>query len=185
MAEALRVIRCGPEHLEAIRAIYNHEIVHGTALYEYEPRSADVMAAWWATKAAGDIPVFGVELDPGQLAGFATWGPFRPFPAYLHSVEHSVYVDPRYRRRGVGAAILEAVIREAVARRLHVLVGGIDAANTASRELHRRFGFAHVGTVREAGFKFDRWLDLEFWQRILPNNDPRYLAEASYTRGSS
>jgi phosphinothricin acetyltransferase len=77
------------------------------------------------------------------------------------------------------------VIREAVARRLHVLVGGIDAANTASRELHRRFGFAHVGTVREAGFKFDRWLDLEFWQRILPNNDPRYLAEASYTRGSS
>lgn len=172
MAENLRVIRCTANHLEAIRAIFNHEIVHGTALYEYEPRSAQVMDAWWATKAAGDLPVFGVELDSGGLAGFATWGPFRPFPAYLHSVEHSVYVDPRQRRRGVGTALLEAVIGAAVARKLHVLVGGIDAANTASRELHRRLGFAHVGTIREAGFKFDRWLDLEFWQRILPDDGP-------------
>lgn len=173
MADGPRVIRCVPEHLEAIRAIYNHEIGHGTALYEYEPRSAEVMAAWWATKVAGDLPVFGVELEPGQLAGFATWGPFRPFPAYLYSLEHSVYVDPRYRRHGVGTALLEAVVHEATARGLHVLVGGIDAANTASRELHRGLGFTHVGTIREAGFKFDRWLDLEFWQRILPEDERR------------
>jgi L-amino acid N-acyltransferase YncA len=169
MADSPRVIRCTADHLEAIRAIYNYEIAHGTALYEYEPRSVAFMEAWWATKVAGDLPVFGVESEPGQLAGFATWGAFRPFPAYLYSVEHSVYVAPGSRRRGVGTALLEAVVHEATARRLHVLVGGIDAANTASRELHRRLGFAHVGTVREAGFKFDRWLDLEFWQRILPD----------------
>jgi len=185
MADGPRVIRCAPAHLAAIRAIYNHEIAHGTALYEYEPRSVAVMDAWWATKEAANLPVFGVELDPGQLAGFATWGAFRPFPAYLHSVEHSVYVDPRYRRRGVGTALLEAVIHEATARRLHVLVGGIDAANTGSRELHRSLGFAHVGTIREAGFKFDRWLDLEFWQRILPDAERSREAAARYTRGSS
>lgn len=167
MVPADRVIECGARHLEAIRGIYNHAILHTTALYEYEPRSVAVMEEWFAAKQAGGLPVFGVEVD-GDLAGFATWGPFRPYPAYKYSVEHSVYVDERFRRRGIGRRLLTAVITEAARRGIHVLVGGIDASNAASIALHRELGFSHGGTVREAGYKFARWLDLEFWQLILP-----------------
>lgn len=162
------VIRCGPEYLEAIRGIYNHEIQHTTALYEYEPRSVETMAAWWAAKQTAGLPVLGIEGEPGVLAGFATWGPFRPFAAYRGTVEHSVYVDRRFRGRGVGRTLLSAVIDEARMRKVHTMVGVIDATNAASIALHRRFGFTLGGTLREAGFKFDRWLDVEFWQRILP-----------------
>jgi len=162
------VIRCGREHLEAIRGIYNHEIEHTTALYEYEPRSVETMVAWWDAKQAAGLPVLGIEAEPGVLAGFASWGPFRPFPAYLNTVEHSVYVDERFRGRGLGRTLLTAVVEEARTRHLHTLVGVIDATNEASRGLHRRLGFTHCGTVREAGFKFGRWLDVEYWQLLLP-----------------
>jgi len=161
------VIRCGREHLEAIRGIYNHEIVHTTSLYEYEPRSVETMAAWWAAKQAAGLPVLGIEAEPGVLAGFASWGSFRPFPAYVHTVEHSVYVDERFRGRGVGRTLLAALIEEACDRNVHTLVGVIDATNAASIGLHRRLGFTHSGTVREAGFKFGRWLDLALYQLIL------------------
>jgi phosphinothricin acetyltransferase len=161
------VIHCGREHLEAIRGIYNHEIVHTTALYEYEPRSVETMVSWWAAKQAADLPVLGIEAEPGVLAGFASWGPFRPFPAYGHTVEHSVYVDERFRGRGVGRALLAALIDEARRRDLHAMVGVIDATNAASIAVHRRLGFAHGGTLREVGFKFGRWLDVEYWQLLL------------------
>ena len=172
-AAAWTVVPCGERHLEAIRAIYNHEIAHTTALYEYEPRSAEVMAAWWAAKRGAALPVLGVEGEPGVLAGFASWGPFRPFPAYLHTVEHSVYVDRRFRGRGVGRALLAALVDLARERGLHVMVGVIDAANAASVALHRRLGFVHCGTVREAGFKFGHWLDVDYWQLVLATEPSR------------
>jgi len=141
--------------------------VHTTSLYEYEPRSIETIVAWWAAKQAAGLQVLGIEAVPGVLAGFASWGPFRPFPAYGHTVEHSVYVDERFRGRGVGRTLLAALIEEACDQNLHTLVGVIDATNAASIGLHRRLGFTHSGTVREAGFKFGRWLDVEYWQLIL------------------
>lgn len=176
------IVRCGPVHLAAIRAIYNHEIAHTTALYEYEPRSAETIAAWFAAKESAGLPILGIEDRDGTLAGFATWGPFRPFPAYLHTVEHSVYVDHRRRRRGVGFTLLAALVAEARARGLHVMVGGIDAANAASISLHRRLGFVHCGTVREAGHKFGRWLDLDFWQLVLEPSVPPAAATPAAAR---
>jgi len=173
------VIHCRPEHLEAIRGIYNHEILHTTALYEYEPRSAETMAAWWAAKQAAGLPVLGIEKGPGALAAFATWGPFRAFPAYQHSVEHSVYVETTFQGRGMGRTLVTALADEAVTRHLHMMVGVIDATNTASIALHRQCGFTHGGTLREVGFKFGRWLDVEFWQMLLPT------PASAYTRGSS
>ena len=164
------VIRCGPEHSGQIRAIYNEAIINTTALYEYEPRSAAVMEKWYADKQAAELPVFGIECEDGEgraLAGFATWGPFRQYPAYRFSVEHSVYVDVRFRRRGIGRRLLETLIEEASARGLHMLIAGIDASNAPSIALHSAGGFSHCGTVRGAGFKFGRWLDLEFWQLVL------------------
>ena len=168
------VIACTAAQLPAIQAIYNEAILNSTALYEYEPRTEEVMREWFEARRRDGIPVLGIEWEPGVLAGFATWGPFRPRAAYKYSAEHSVYVDERFRGEGVGRQLLQAIIAEAKKRDLHMLVAGIDATNVASVALHSSLGFRCCGTVREAGFKFGRWLDLEFWQLVLPTPaDPR------------
>jgi phosphinothricin acetyltransferase len=161
------VIRCREDHLGAIRAIFNDAILNTTALYEYQPRSEATILAWWQAKQQAGYPVLGVEHADGSLAGFASWGPFRVFPAFKYTVEHSVYVAAESRGVGIGRRLLEAVVAEAVRQDVHLLVGAIDA----SIALHRSLGFEHSGTIREAGFKFGRWLDLDLWQRTLTTPD--------------
>jgi len=112
-------------------------------------------------------PVFGIEDSAGVLMGFASYGQFRERPAYKYTVEHSVHVDSRFRGQGVGRKLLEAVIKEAEIQDYHVMVGGIDASNAVSIKLHESLGFTSCGIVRQAGFKFGRWLDLAFYQLIL------------------
>ena len=96
-----------------------------------------------------------------------SYGKFRDRPAYKYTVEHSVYVDKRFRGQKLGRRLLEAVIDSAGRQNYHVLVGGIDAANAVSIRLHEQLGFNHCGTVRQSGFKFGRWLDLAWYQLIL------------------
>ena len=164
----MKLIECNAaRHAEAMLAIFNDAILNSTALYDYKPRTADMMQAWFEAKVKGKFPVIGVEGDGGELMGFASYGTFRAWPAYKYSVEHSVYVDARFRGRGVGRRLLEEVIEAARARGFHVLIGGIDATNTASIALHERLGFTHCGTIRQVGFKFGRWLDLSFYQLVL------------------
>ena len=93
---------------------------------------------------------------------------FRAWAAYKYSVEHSVYVETRFRRRGIGRRLLSELIAAAKARGYHLLIGGIDATNAESIRLHDRLGFVHCGTFRQVGFKFGRWLDLAFYQLTLP-----------------
>lgn len=162
-------VACTPErHAAAILAIFNEAIANSTALYDYRPRPPESMAPWFAAKRAGGFPVIGIEDAAGQLLGFASWGPFRAWPAYKYSVEHSVYVHAAQRGRGIGRRLLQRLIDEAQAHDVHVMVGGIDVANAGSIALHESLGFTHAGTIRHAGFKFGRWLDLAFYQRILP-----------------
>jgi len=82
-------------------------------------------------------------------------------------VEHSVYVHADHRGRGLGRVVMEALVEAAKARGVHAMIGGIDASNAASIALHRRLGFRHAGTLPQVGFKFGRWLDLAFFQRLL------------------
>jgi phosphinothricin acetyltransferase len=165
----MRVIQCEYQrHAEAILAIFNEAILHSTALYDYKPRTREMMTAWFEAKARGSFPVIGIENDAGELMGFASYGTFRAWPAYKYSVEHSIYVDARFRRRGIGRLLLEEVISAACGQEYHVLIGGIDATNQASIALHEQLGFTHCGTIRQAGFKFGRWLDLAFYQLTLP-----------------
>ena len=103
----------------------------------------------------------------GTLLGFGSYGAFRAWPAYKYTVEHSVYVHRDHRGRGVGSRLLQEILARAVQQGVHVLVGGIDASNEGSITLHVKSGFEHAGTIRQAGFKFGRWLDLAFYQRIL------------------
>lgn len=133
------------------------------------------MSAWFAAKRQNGFPVIGLENLQGELLGFASWGTFRAWPAYKYSVEHSIYLHRDHRGRGLGRALLQALVDRAAADgNVHVLVGAIDAANTASIRLHERLGFTHAGTVRQAAFKFGRWLDLALYQRILETpREPR------------
>jgi L-amino acid N-acyltransferase len=164
----MRKIYCDEhKHAATILAIFNDAIINSTALYDYQPRVIESMGPWFATKALNNFPVIGVETDDGQLAGFASYGTFRAFPAFKYTIEHSVYVHKDHRGKGLGALLLEALIEEAQTRDVHVMVGGIDSSNQASIALHEKFGFVHSGTVKQAGFKFGRWLDLAFYQKTL------------------
>jgi phosphinothricin acetyltransferase len=164
----MKIVRCErTRHSDAILAILNDAIVNSTALYDYRPRSPDNMVSWFEAKEQKNFPVIGVEDESGGLMGFASYGTFRAWPAYKYSVEHSVYVDARYRGKGLGRVLLEAIVAEAERQDYHVMIGGIDAANRVSIRLHESLGFTACGIIRQAGFKFGRWLDLAFYQLIL------------------
>ncbi|MGL4766814.1 MAG: GNAT family N-acetyltransferase [Formosimonas sp.] len=164
----MRLIQCIYEqHADAILAMLNHAIVHSTALYDYEPRPPESMVDWFKNKQQGNYPVIGAVDDAGFLLGFASYGGFRAWPAYQYSIEHSVYVHHEHHGQGVGSALLRELIRVAKASRYHTMIAGIDVDNLASIALHQKLGFEHAGTIRHAGFKFNRWLDLSFYQLLL------------------
>jgi phosphinothricin acetyltransferase len=154
-------------HAPAILAIFNDAILNSTALYDYKPRTPESMAGWFQTKEAGGFPVIGIEDEQGALLGVASYGTFRAWPAFKYSVEHSVYVKAGHRGKGLGKSLMNRLIAAARGQDLHVMIGAIDVENGASVALHRSLGFEHAGTIRQAGYKFGRWLDMAFFQLIL------------------
>jgi L-amino acid N-acyltransferase len=162
------LVQCTHErHTAAILDIFNEAIVNSTALYDYEPRKPQNMDVWFAAKTAGNFPVIGIEDAAGTLLAFGSFGTFRAWPAYKYTAEHSVYVHKDHRGHGLGQRVMQALIEAAQQRNLHALVGAIDASNAGSIALHTRLGFKLVGTLPQVGFKFGRWLDLVFYQRLL------------------
>jgi L-amino acid N-acyltransferase YncA len=161
------IIDCTRAHAAAILAILNDAILHSTALWDYVPRPPEAMDAWFAAKERGRFPVIGLADEVGTLLGFGTYGPFRAWPAYKYTVEHSVYVHRDHRGRGLGRTLIEANLARASAQGYHNVVAGTEASNDVSRALHLQLGFQPCGLIRHAGFKFGRWLDLEFYQHLL------------------
>jgi len=156
------------DDLQAMLAIYNDAIINTTAVYDYQPRSSDAQRQWFETKQAQGLPVF-VAHAGVTIIGFGSFGPFRPWPAYQYTVENSLYVDSSYRRRGAGTVLLGSLLEAAQRAGYHAMVAGIDATNEASLALHRKAGFQPVAHFREVGWKFERWLDLVFMERMLPS----------------
>ena len=163
----VRIITCGPERAAEILDLLNDAIANSTALYDYEPRTASMMQSWFEAKQRGTYPVIGVVSEEGRLLGFGSYGPFRNWPAYKYTIEHSLYVDRLHRGRGIGKRLLIELIAAARRQSYHNLIAGVDAQNAASIALHRQLGFEPCGTIRHAGFKFNRWLDLQFHQLLL------------------
>lgn len=153
--------------LAQILAIYNEVIRNSTAVYSEEEFTPARGAAWFDAKLQLGFPLI-VARDESGVTGFGTFGEFRAWPCYRHSVEHSVHVRADRRGQGIGRALLVDLLARAAAASKHVMIAGIDADNAVSIGLHRSLGFVSVGRFHEVGRKFGRWLDLEFMQCILP-----------------
>ena len=151
--------------LPAITAILNHAAATSTASWHEYPKTDAEMADWFAARKR-DYTVLAAR-DASGLLGYASYGPFRAPSGYRLSAEHSLYVREDVRGRGIGKALLTALIDKARAQGLHALIGGIDSDNALSIALHKAFGFEETGRLPEVGRKFDRWLTLVFLQKRL------------------
>lgn len=157
--------------LPHVAEIYAHEVLHGTGTFEYEPPPVEEMAARWRAVTGWGLPYLCAEVE-GRFAGYAAASLFRPRTGYRYTVEDSVYVADWARGRGVGKALLQAVIARCEAMGLRRIAAAIgDSANTRSVALHRACGFEDVGVLRAVGWKHGRWLDVVLMQRALGAGD--------------
>jgi L-amino acid N-acyltransferase len=150
---------------EAIRAIRNDVIEHSTATWTTKPVSPADGRAWLAENLARRSAY--VAEAHGEVIGYANWAPWRPKDGYRHTVEDSVYLTEGHHGRGLGTELLKTLIAGAGDAGAHVMMACIEASNTRSVDLHERLGFELVGTAREVGTKFGRWLDLTMMRRSL------------------
>ena len=152
--------------LPEILDIYNDAILNTTAIYDYKIQTLEDRRQWYEKKKLDGYPLFVFE-ENGKAVAFATFGPFRAWPAYKYTVEHSVYVHKDYRNKGIGTKLMQQIIKTADEREFATLVAGIDAANESSIKMHEKMGFRFAGVIKKAGFKFGGWLDLVFYQLEL------------------
>lgn len=156
-----------PDDAAEIAAIYNHAVAHTTAVWNNHQVDAENRRAWMADRQRAGYPVLVVTGDDGAVWGYASFGDWRAFDGYRHTVEHSVYIRTDQRGAGLGRALMEALIARARSLGKHVMVAGIEAGNSGSIRLHERLGFIRVGLMPQVGTKFGRWLDLAFLQLTL------------------
>jgi L-amino acid N-acyltransferase YncA len=162
-----------PSDAAAIATIYNHYIEHTVITFEEVPVSSGEIAA--RMTANGDtFPWFVCERD-GTIAGYAYSAPWHKRAAYRNSVETSIYLDHSAIGSGVGTELYRHLLTDLTERKRHVAIGGIALPNDASVALHEKFGFEKAAHYREVGRKFDRWIDVGYWQKILPSG-PAELA---------
>ncbi|WP_019928369.1 GNAT family N-acetyltransferase [Nocardia sp. BMG111209] len=154
--------------LPEILAIHNDNIAVSTAIWDDEQVGLDERLAWWKSRTAAGHPILVAEVD-GRVAGYASYGQFRPKIGYRYCVENSVYVADAYHRRGIASALLtELVARARRSGTVHTVVAAIESTNTVSITLHEKFGFRTVGEMPQVGWKFGRWLDLTLMQLTVP-----------------
>jgi L-amino acid N-acyltransferase len=151
--------------LEAMRAIYNDVLANSTAIFSDVPRTEDEQVRWFADRRSQSWPVLVACVD-GVLVGYASYGPFRNWPGYRLTVENSIYLTRSARGRGLGKRLLGELLERADAQGLHAVIAGIDGDNEVSMRLHEQLGFKKVGHLQQVGRKFERWLDLVFYERL-------------------
>jgi L-amino acid N-acyltransferase YncA len=153
--------------LPAITEIYEHAVRHGTATFELIPPDLAEMTRRFEALMDGGFPYFVAAVE-GRVIGYAYAGPYRPRPAYRFTVENSVYLQPSTHRRGIGLQLMQRLIAECEARGYRQMIAVIgDSANAGSIGVHTKCGFQMIGTHRNVGLKFGRWLDTVMMQRAL------------------
>ena len=160
------------DDLPVICDIYNDAVANTTAIWNDTIVDVANRAAWLRARSDAGYPVLVAVADSGDIVGYASFGDWRAFDGYRHTVEHSVYVHRKSRGGGIGRELMVALIAEAERLNKHVMVAGIESENAASIRLHQRLGFTETGRMREVGTKFGRWLDLTFMQLVLSTGSP-------------
>ena len=155
------------EDLPGILEIYNDAVLKTTASYDYEPRTLEHRTTWFEERTREQYPIFVAENDAKQVVGWSALNPFHTRMGYRFTAENSVYVAASERGKGIGKLLMEPLITGAKKRGLHAIIAVIDAENEPSIRLHAHFGFEKVGLFKEVGFKFDRWLNVVYMERIV------------------
>ena len=153
--------------LPGILEIYNDAVLHTTATYDYEPRTLEQRRQWFEDHQRDNYAVFVAVDETGRIVGWSALNPYHARPGYRFTSEDSVYIAADRRGQGIAKQLLEPLIEAARARGLHVIIAAIDATNEASIRLHTRFGFEQVGHFKQVGFKFGRWLDVNYMEKII------------------
>jgi L-amino acid N-acyltransferase YncA len=153
--------------LPGILGIYNEAVLNTTATYEYEPHTLEMRKAWFDEHVRDNYPVFVAQNGDGRIVGWSCLSKFRPRTGYRFTGEDSIYVAADQRGRGIGKSLLQPVIQSARDLGLHAVIAGIDAGGRASIRLHAHFGFVQVAHLKEAGWKFGRWLDMIYMELLL------------------
>ncbi len=155
--------------LVSIMDIYNDAVANTTAIWNDVEVDLENRRTWFNDRIARGFPVLIAQID-GKIAGYASYGNFRAFDGFRHTVEHSVYVQKDCRGSGVGRELMRALIERAGMGDVHVMIACIEAGNAASIHLHEKLGFRNVGTFFQAGVKFGRWLDLTCLELQISGN---------------
>ncbi|KAF9432233.1 hypothetical protein BGZ76_011083 [Entomortierella beljakovae] len=153
-----------------INSIVNHEIDVSVNNFNYGHRSEEEGLTWFRNTINGGYPIFvATTLIDNQevVAGYSSLGSFRQKDGYRFTAEYSLYIHHEHRRRGLGRKLLAVLLTEAKHRKFHAIIGSISEGNDASVVLSKEFGFRVVGTMKENGYKFDRWIDMTFVELIL------------------
>jgi phosphinothricin acetyltransferase len=164
----LRPVEAGD--MPAVAEIYNHYVLHSTCTFAEQPEQQPYWDAWHKAHV-GPHPAIVAEFE-GRIVGWGSLSRWNTRCAYRFSVEDSVYVRDGLHRRGVGRALLGELIHLARSHRHRNLIAQIAGDQPASEALHERFGFRRVGTLRNVGFKFNRWIDVALWQLEIPQDAP-------------
>ena len=163
----IEIRRAQRADLPAILEIYNDAVLTTTATYDYEPRPLEHRTAWFEDHERNDYAMFVAVDEHGRVVGWSALNRYHDRVGYRFTTENSVYVAADQRGKGVGKLLLAPLIEAARARGLHAIIAAIDAANEASIRLHASFGFVPVGHFKQTGFKFGRWLDVVYLERLL------------------
>ena len=155
-----------PGDAEAIRAIYNLEVAESTVTFDLVPRTLEQQLAWIADHAGAHPAIVAID-EGGEVAGFGSLSPYKERPAYATTVEDSLFVARDHRGQGVGRLLLEELLRLAQSHGFHAVIARIVGDNAASIRVHQACGFEMVGTEREVGRKFGRWLDVVELQKLV------------------
>ncbi|KAG2177575.1 hypothetical protein INT44_008087 [Umbelopsis vinacea] len=166
--------------LPTIVEIYNEQILNSSSLFVYSPVGLDNRLEWFRTCKSKGFPIIVAakkasdqegEIKQEEVAAYCSLGTFRDKPAYNASAEVSLYVHVNHRRQGLGKVLMEKIIKMADEIDIHAIVASITIENSVSLNLYSKLGFRNIGTFKDSGYKFGRWLDVAFYELILPNGD--------------
>jgi len=169
MNERVRIAPGAPEDLGAIAEIYHYYVRSSPVTFEVEPRTDQAWWAWFGGFGERGRHRLLVARERDRVLGYTSSSMFRPRAAYAPSVETSVYLDAGSTGRGIGSALLAALLAELETEDVHRACAGIGLPNSASVRLHERFGYRHVGTFTEQGRKFGRYWDVAWFERAFPD----------------